>query len=144
MKTTLYGICFILLMSNSILPQELNKVNTKVLIKTRSSWDGSALPSYPKGKPEITILEITIPPKTMLPVHKHPEINAGVLLAGELTVKTQSGKVLYLKAGDPIVETVNTWHYGENDGNKPAKIIVFYAGINGKPLTIIRHSTVKK
>lgn len=144
MKKTLYGICLILLITCNIQPQELNAVKTKVLIKTSSSWDGSALPGYPKGKPEINILEITIPPKTKLPVHKHPEINAGVLLEGELTVKTESGKVLHLKAGDPIVETVNTWHYGENDGNKPAKIIVFYAGITGKSLTIKRQSAVKK
>ncbi|MGA9292483.1 MAG: cupin domain-containing protein [Ignavibacteriaceae bacterium] len=138
MKKVLYGIWLVLLISGNIFPQDSNNVKTKVLIKTSASWDGSALPDYPGSKPEITILEITIPPNTKLPMHKHPEINAGVLLSGELTVKTGNGKVLHLKAGDPIVETVNKWHYGENNGNTPAKIIVFYAGTVGTPITITK------
>jgi quercetin dioxygenase-like cupin family protein len=68
-------------------------------------------------------------------LHQHPVINAGVLLQGELTVETNEGKTLHLKAGDPIVEVVNTWHYGINEGDEPAEIIVFYAGVQGKPIT---------
>src|SRR5487761_1922670 len=86
-------------------------VTVKVLAKTGSSWNGSALPDYPKGRPEITVLSITIPPGAKLPLHEHPVINAGVLLSGELTVRTEQGATLHLKAGDPIVEVVNTWHY---------------------------------
>ncbi len=71
-----------------------------------------------------------------LPLHQHPVINAGVLLKGELTVVTTDNKTIQLKAGDPIVEVVNTWHYGKNEGNEPAEIIVFYAGIQNKPITI--------
>jgi hypothetical protein len=55
-------------------------------------------------------------------------INAGVLLSGQLTVVTADEKTLHLKAGDPIVEVVNTSHYGINQGNVPAEIVVFYAG----------------
>jgi quercetin dioxygenase-like cupin family protein len=106
------------------------------LAKTSSSWDGKALPDYPEGKPEVTILRITIPPKARLPVHKHPVINAGVMLKGELTVVTENKKTLHLKAGDSIVEVVNTWHYGINEGDEPAEIIVFYAGVHGAPITI--------
>lgn len=63
-------------------------------------------------------------------------INAGVLTRGQLMVVTTDGKTLYLKAGDPIVEVVNTAHYGINHGSDPAEIIVFYAGIIGSPITI--------
>lgn len=111
-------------------------VTVKVLAKTGSSWNGSALPDYPKGRPEITVLSITIPPGAKLPLHEHPVINAGVLLSGELTVRTEQGATLHLKAGDPIVEVVNTWHYGVNEGSKPAKIVVFYAGTPGTPITV--------
>jgi len=107
-----------------------------VLAKTSSSWDGRALPDYAKGIPEITILRITISPNVQLPLHKHPVINAGVLLKGELTVVTEDKKTLHLKAGDSMVEVVNKWHYGKNEGNEPAEIIVFYAGIRGTPITI--------
>ncbi|MCP4155117.1 MAG: cupin domain-containing protein, partial [bacterium] len=59
-----------------------------------------------------------------------------VMLKGELTVVTEEKKVLHLKAGDSIAEVVNTWHYGKNEGTEAAVIIVFYAGIKGKPITV--------
>lgn len=125
-----------LLLSSNVWAQDVNTVTVDVLAKTSSSWDGRDLPDYTKGKPEITILRITIPQGVQLPLHKHPVINAGILLKGELTVVTEDNKTLHLKAGDSIVELVNKWHYGKNEGNKPAEIIVFYAGILGTPITI--------
>jgi quercetin dioxygenase-like cupin family protein len=109
---------------------------SEVVSKSTFSWDGKTLPAYEKGSPEITILKITIPPGTVLPVHKHTMINAGVLVEGELTVVTEEGKTLHLKSGNGIVEVVNTWHYGKNEGDRPAVIIVFYAGAAGMPLTV--------
>jgi quercetin dioxygenase-like cupin family protein len=64
-------------------------------------------------------------------------INAGVLLSGQLTVLTRDGKTLHLTAGDPIVEVVNTLHYGINQGAVPAEIVVFYAGTIGTPITVV-------
>ncbi len=107
----------------------------QVLAKTGSSWDGTPLPNYPGGKPEITILRIEIPPGARLPWHRHPVINAGVLLKGQLTVESEDHHTLHLKAGDSIVELVNKWHYGKNEGSTPAEIIVFYAGVEGTPIT---------
>jgi quercetin dioxygenase-like cupin family protein len=106
------------------------------LAKTSQSWNGDSLPAYPHGQPEITILRIVIPAGTRLKAHSHPVINAGVLLSGQLTVVAENGKTLHLKAGDPIVELVDTSHYGVNDGNETAEIIVFYAGTSGAPITI--------
>lgn len=131
-----YGICAILLLISHAWGQEKNTVEVDVLAKTNASWDGMALVDYPKGKPEITILRIKIPPKAKLPLHKHQVINAGVLLKGELTVVTKEMETLHLKAGDSIVEVVDKWHYGINEGDEPAEIIVFYAGVQGKPITI--------
>jgi len=113
-----------------------NKVKAEVLVKSTHSWNGNPMPDYPKGQPEVTILRIIVPAGTTLPWHTHPVINAGVLISGELTVTTKSGKVLEMKAGDPIVEVVDTWHYGKNTGTEPADIIVFYAGVKDQPITI--------
>jgi quercetin dioxygenase-like cupin family protein len=107
------------------------------LITTRQSWDGASLPAYPQGQPEVTLLRITIPAGTRLHTHSHPVINAGVLLSGSLTVITTEGKTLHLEAGDPIVEVVNTLHYGINEGNVPAEIVVFYAGVADTPITVV-------
>lgn len=106
------------------------------LIKTTRSWDGAILPAYPSGQPEITILRITIPAGARLEIHRHPVINAGLLLSGQLTVVTKAGETLQLKAGEPIVEVVNTFHYGVNQGELPAEIIVFYVGVVDTPITV--------
>ncbi len=107
----------------------------EVLAKSTTSWDGGSLPAYAQGSPEVLVLKIEIPPGFTLPLHRHPVINAGVLLAGELTVTTEDGTSLHLSAGEAIVEVVDTWHSGRNDGDVPATIIVFYAGIEGLAVT---------
>jgi quercetin dioxygenase-like cupin family protein len=136
MKKILCGICLTLLLSSHAWAQDVNSVKVEVLAKSSSSWDGSHLPDYSKGTPEITILRIKIPPGDQLPLHQHPVINAGLLLSGELTVFTEDNKILHLKAGDSIVEVVNKWHYGKNEGNEPAEIVVFYAGVVDTPITV--------
>lgn len=111
-------------------------VSARVLAKSTVSWNDAGLPAYPSGTPEVTILRIRIPAGVTLPWHTHPVINAGVLISGQLTVTTKAGDTLHLKAGDPIVEVVNTWHYGKNEGTGPADIIVFYAGVEGQAITV--------
>lgn len=109
----------------------------KELVKTSRSWDGELLPAYPQAQPRITILRISIPAGARLETHRHLVINAGVLISGQLTVLTRDGKTLELKAGDPIIEVVNTSHYGINQGKVPAEIIVFYAGAIDTPITVV-------
>jgi quercetin dioxygenase-like cupin family protein len=58
------------------------------------------------------------------------------MLAGKLTVVTEAGQTLHLEAGDAIVEVVDQWHYGHNEGTEPAELIVFYAGVREQPLTV--------
>lgn len=114
------------------------KIEVTTLVKTTQSWNAAALPDYLQSTPEVTVLKITIPPKTKLPIHKHPVINSGYMLQGELTVMSQTGDTLYLKEGDVIVEMVNTWHHGENNGTVPVEIVVFYAGNVDTPITILQ------
>jgi len=111
---------------------------SKELVKTTRSWDGENLPAYMQGQPEVTIRRITVPAGARLETHRHPVINAGVMMNGQLTVVTVDGKMLYLKAGDPIVEVVNTLHYGINEGKIPAELIVFYAGTVNTPITVVK------
>lgn len=116
--------------------EPLTEVKVETLVKSTSSWNDSTLLSYPQGQPEVTILKIDIPPHTRLDLHQHPYINAGVLLKGELSVLAENGQQLHLKQGDALIELVNTYHYGMNDGDEVAQIIVFYAGIKDIPITV--------
>lgn len=115
---------------------KIKKIEVITLAKTTKSWNGSPLPKYHDGTPEVTILQITIPPKTILEMHKHPEINAGIILKGQLMVISETNDTLHLRTGQSIVELVNIWHYGINESKKPVELIVFYAGIEGTPNTV--------
>jgi quercetin dioxygenase-like cupin family protein len=118
------------------LAETAQTIATEVLAKSGASWDGGVLPAYPKSAPEITILRISIPPGMRLPLHRHPVINAAYMLKGTLTVTTEDRKTIVLKAGEAIVEVVDKWHYGRNDGPEPVEILVFYAGTPGAPIAV--------
>ena len=109
---------------------------TELIAESYLSWNGDSLPAYPSGKPKISIVKATIPPHSELPHHYHPVINAGVLLKGQLTVVDVKGNVLEMKAGDPIIEVVNTIHYGKNNGDEPVEILIFYAGAEGMEIVV--------
>ena len=115
----------------------ITEIKVEKLAETSKSWNGDELPNYPTGKPKITVLKITIPPKTKLHKHYHHVINSGILLKGELKVVDIDNNILLLKEGDVIVELVNRIHYGINEGKKPVEIVVFYAGEVDKPITIL-------
>ncbi len=101
----------------------------------QTSWDGAELINYPTGQPSITLLKITVAPKSRLALHYHPVINVGYMLEGALKVTDDKGNSTTITAGEPLVETVNTIHYGENEGDTDAVILVFYAGEEGGTIT---------
>lgn len=110
----------------------------EVLLQSGQSWNGAELPAYPDGPAEISIVRFTIPPGTALPVHRHPVINGGLVLSGELIVRLESGEEIRLQAGDPLLEVVNTWHAGRNEGEVPAVAVVFYVGTPGTSITEVQ------
>jgi quercetin dioxygenase-like cupin family protein len=126
--------CLLLFSGGSAFADQ-SALQVRELARSETSWDGNRLPPYPEGQPEIRILSIIIPPGEKLAVHHHPVINAGILLSGHLRVHTVEGQILDLKAGEAIVEVVNTWHWGESLGDSPAHIVVFYAGRADLPIT---------
>lgn len=119
-------LCFCVLLASYCFAA--GNVESVTLAKSSQSWDGSSMPAYPKEAPEISVLKITIPAHTELPLHKHPIINAGYMVKGSLKVVTDENKVLHLKAGEALIEVVDKWHYGVNEGDEPVEIVVFYAG----------------
>lgn len=137
MRLVLWVLCCGLsLFLASASAKEPASITAKTALKTTQSWDGKSLPAYPSGQPEVTILNIKIMPGVALPLHQHPVINAGILTKGELLVTTQEGRTIQLTAGDAIAEVVGTWHFGRNNGDSMAEIIVFYAGIQDAPITV--------
>ena len=116
------------------LATEATGVVVEQLMQTSQSWDGAAYLRYPDGPPELTVLRITIPPKTALPWHTHPMPNAAYVVSGELLVEKQDGGATrQLVAGDVLPEMVGSVHRGVT-GDKGVVLIVFYAGTKGMKL----------
>jgi quercetin dioxygenase-like cupin family protein len=138
------SIAFVLTLAQHVCADDMRKhyytdipgIEANVLIKTTTSWNGSTLPPYGEGQPEITIIRYRFAPGASIPMHMHPVINAGVLLKGELQIFTKTGEKITLKEGEPLVELFKEWHYGSNPGTEAVDLIVVYAGTVGTPLTI--------
>jgi len=110
-------------------------VQSTVLLKSSSSWDGVPYDAYPAGKPELTVVNIKIPANTALKWHEHPMPNAAYVVSGHLTVETrEGGQSTLLKPGDVLPEMVNRQHRGLT-GNTAVELVVFYAGTPGMQLS---------
>lgn len=111
-------------------------IKSEKIIETSKAWDGSPLPSYPSASPVISIYKYTFPPHTITNPHYHKIINCGVVLSGTLTIVCADGSFHDFHAGEPLVETDGEINHGENRGDEPAVVLMFYAGAHGLPLSI--------
>ena len=110
-------------------------VRSETLLRSSASWDGQPYESYPSGRPELTILRISLLPHTQLEWHSHPMPSAAYIVAGELTLeRKKDGKKQRFTAGQAVSETVDTFHRGVT-GSQPVVLIVFYAASPGMPLS---------
>ncbi len=94
------------------------------------------MPAYLASTPEVAVVRFTIPPNTALPVHKHPAINAAYVIDGQLTVVQEGGIQRTFNKGEVVIEMVERWHHGINQGSEPVELVVFYATTKDLPLAI--------
>jgi quercetin dioxygenase-like cupin family protein len=112
-----------------------NPLQVKTLLQTDKAWDDKPYTAYPVGHPQLSVLQITIPPNTTMEWHRHPVPNAAYVVSGELDVEKQnSTQTKHFSKGQVIAETVGEWHRGVT-GNQAAELLVFYAGAPGVPLS---------
>ena len=112
------------------------EVESVELLRTCQSWDGADLPDYPQGQPELVAIKYIIPPGKMLNWHHHLVMNHGVLVQGELTIIALDGKTKVMRAGEVVVEMVDTIHHGEHRGTEPVVLYMFYLSQKDKPLSV--------
>lgn len=110
-------------------------VRATCVADSSSSWDGAPLPSYPSGAPRVKVVRYEVAPHARLALHRHPVINAGMVLRGELTVVADDGSARTFRAGEGVIEMVGRAHYGENRGAEPVELVMLYAGSDGMPLS---------
>lgn len=110
-------------------------ITAQCLADTSEGWDGSPLPDYPAGKPVISIYRYVFPPHSQTASHSHKIINCGVVTKGQLTLVCANGKEKTVQAGEAVVEIDGEIHHGENRGDIPAEVIMFYAGDGKTPFS---------
>jgi quercetin dioxygenase-like cupin family protein len=108
----------------------------EILLQADHSWNGKPYTQYPKGRPELTMLKLTIAPHTKLPWHTHPFPNAAYVLSGSLTLHDKaSGKTRVVHQGEAFAESVDDIHRGET-GDEPVVLLITYSGTPGVPTSI--------
>ena len=135
LSLTLFALVFA-----SVIPAHADESHpglvTELVVRSGNDWTGSPLPSYLTSAPEVAVMRFTIPPQTALPIHKHPAINVAYVMDGELTVFQEGGIQRNFKKGEVVIEMVEKWHHGINQGYVPVELVVFYATTKGLPLAI--------
>jgi quercetin dioxygenase-like cupin family protein len=110
-------------------------IAVRVLLKTDTTSLGQAI-AYPDiENPEVTAIEVTIPPGGETGWHRHPVPGYGYILAGVLTLETEEGKTFVLTPGSAFAEVVHSRHNGRNLGSEPVKLVAFFTGEKGKAFT---------
>lgn len=108
-------------------------VSAKVLIKTGVTANGGKIVYPVTDSAEVTALTVDLAPGAETGWHKHTIPVYGYVLSGSLEVELEGGKRFAYTAGDAIIEVVDTFHNGRNNGDMPVKLLVFYLGIKGQP-----------
>lgn len=110
-------------------------VGAEPLLKSTTSWEGREI-AYPPGQAEITSIMLRIEEGADPPFHCHPVPTFGYALKGVVQIETRDGRKTVVRAGEPLVEVMRTVHRGVAlEG--PAEIVVFYAGAEGVPVTVL-------
>lgn len=122
-------------------------VQIRQILKTSKSWNGSPLPGFNSGMTEFKVLFFKIAPGGKTTIHVHPLNGAGYMISGELTLfstedpqgkfdNPKQVKTVTLKVGDAWAESVNIWHYGENQGREEVQFVLMFAGQVDVPPTL--------
>src|SRR5262245_15426722 len=136
----LVGCMWLLADARDVLAQDAiaSKVTTTRLFSATTTASGQPI-ILPKGAAEVNVWIYEIPVGVRLPVHKHPFPRYAYVLAGTLRVATgDESRTWDYKAGDVIIEMVDTWHYGMNTGSEPVRLLVFDQVEAGQANTILR------
>lgn len=141
--TVLALIGFFLLTSLALAADYNAGVSATVLKKTSVTSNGEKI-TYPQtDRAEVTAMTVDLAPGAETGWHQHPVPVYAYVVAGNLSVELADGNVLNFRAGEAIIEAVNTLHNGKNRGTEPVRLAVFYLGSEGRA-NVIKRESVKE
>ena len=105
------------------------------VLQTTTTASGQPL-QFPQSRSQFTGVVIELAPGGEVGRHMHPAPNFVYVLEGEITIEAEGHPARTYSAGQSFAESVNHWHNGFNRGSAPLKILVVFAGEEGKPVTV--------
>ena len=108
---------------------------SKVLLKTTVTAFDKPVTLPKTDKPEITSMLVTIQPSGHSNLHQHPVPVIAYVLEGAVEVRSDGVSRKY-KAGDALIEPMNSPMQAINPGDTPTKLLVVMVGDEGKPNSI--------
>lgn len=106
------------------------------LLQTTTDAAGRPLGWPTEGPTQLTAVHVEIAPGGSTGWHIHPLPCAGYVLEGELEISLIDGRKHVVRAGEALAEMVNFEHEGRNTTDKPARLVMFVIGVEGKPFTV--------
>jgi quercetin dioxygenase-like cupin family protein len=109
-------------------------VTASPIQKTTQTWENQPL-IFGSEVQEMNSLTVNIAPGAQTGWHLHPVFSFAYVMQGTLQVELKDGSKNILKAGQSLAEVKDILHNGTNIGADTVKLIVFYLGKPGTPLT---------
>src|SRR3989454_12672462 len=109
------------------------KFSSTPILQSGATVGGASI-AYPKtDSAELTAVRLDIGPGGETGRHMHPYPTLVYVLEGAIEVAMDRGMVHSYQAGDSFLMVVNTWTNAKNNGTMPAKVLVVFVGVHGKP-----------
>ncbi|HYC32999.1 MAG TPA: cupin domain-containing protein [Gemmatimonadales bacterium] len=109
------------------------KFSSTPILQTGVTNAGGPITYPATDSAEVTALRVDIGPGGETGRHMHLYPAFVYVLEGAIEVAIEGGGSHSYKAGDTFVEAVDAWHNGRNRGSVPARLLVVFAGVRGKP-----------
>jgi quercetin dioxygenase-like cupin family protein len=112
---------------------EPQDVTVTAVMKGSTTIGGQKI-EYPKtDKAEMASVLVEIQPGKENGRHMHSVPTYVHVLEGTMTVEFEDGSRQTFQAGSGFLEVVNTWHSAKNLGEVPLRLLVVFAGEEGRP-----------
>jgi len=109
------------------------KFSATPILQSGATVEGASI-AYPKtDSAELTAMRLDIGAGGETGRHMHPYPTLVYVLEGTIEVDMDSGMAHRYKAGDSFLMAVNTWTNAKNNGTVPARVLVVFVGVRGKP-----------
>jgi quercetin dioxygenase-like cupin family protein len=106
----------------------------KVVLKTTKTMVDKPI-TLPVGKPEITLMVLTMEPDGHTSLHKHPSPTFGYVVEGFVEVRAED-VVKKVQAGEAFMEPIDSPMQIWNTNSAVSKLVISVVGAEGAPVSV--------